>query len=107
MIIATTETIAGYVVKETIGIVYGNTVRARDICSDITARFKDAVGGEIEEYTKLLSECREQALDRMITRANELGADAVLGIDFMLSSLIDDAIELLVYGTAVKLCREP
>ena len=103
MIIATTNEIPGYKVKETLGIVKGNTVRARHMGRDILAGFRNIVGGEITDYTKLLAESREQSLDRMIERASELGADAVIGIRFMTSSVMQGAAELLAYGTAVKL----
>ncbi|MEA3312471.1 MAG: YbjQ family protein [candidate division WOR-3 bacterium] len=105
MIIATTNEVPGYKVKETLGIVRGNTVRARHLGRDILAGFRNIVGGEITDYTKLLAESREQSLDRMIERANERGADAVIGIRFMTSSVMQGAAELLVYGTAVKLER--
>lgn len=103
MIIATTNEVPGYKVKETLGIVKGNTVRARHMGRDILAGFRNIVGGEITDYTKLLAESREQSLDRMIERANELGADAVIGIRFMTSSVMQGAAELLAYGTAVRL----
>jgi len=88
MIIATTNEVPGYKVKETLGIVKGNTVRARHMGRDILAGLRNIVGGEITDYTKLLAESREQALDRMIERASELGADAVIGIRFMTSSVM-------------------
>ncbi len=103
MIIATTNEVPGYKVKETLGIVKGNTVRARHMGRDILAGFRNIVGGEITDYTKLLAESREQSLDRMIERASELGADAVIGIRFMTSSVMQGAAELLAYGTAVRL----
>jgi len=106
MIIATTNEVPGYKVKETLGIVKGNTVRARHMGRDILAGLRNIVGGEITDYTKLLAESREQSLDRMIERASELGADAVIGIRFMTSSVMQGAAELLVYGTAVKLEKE-
>jgi len=103
MIIATTNEVPGYKVKENLGIVKGNTVRARHMGRDILAGLRNLVGGEISDYTKLLAESREQSLDRMIERASELGADAVIGIRFMTSSVMQGAAELLAYGTAVKL----
>ncbi|MEA3311396.1 MAG: YbjQ family protein [candidate division WOR-3 bacterium] len=103
MIIATTNEVPGYKVKETLGIVRGNTVRARHLGRDILAGLRNIVGGEITDYTKLLAESREQSLDRMLERASKLGADAVIGIRFMTSSVMQGAAELLVYGTAVKL----
>ncbi len=103
MIIATTNEVPGYKVKENLGIVKGNTVRARHMGRDILAGLRNLVGGEISDYTKLLAESREQSLDRMIERASELGADAVIGIRFMTSSVMQGAAELLAYGTAVRL----
>lgn len=103
MIISTTESIAGRAVKETLGVVRGNTIRARHIGKDIGALFRHIIGGEITEYTKLLGESREQALDRMVQNAEELGADAVVCVRFATSQVMSGAAELLAYGTAVKL----
>ena len=103
MIIATTETIAGKTIVETLGVVRGNTIRARHIGQDITAVMRNMVGGEIVEYTKLLGEAREQALDRMIQNADEMGAHAIVGVRFATSMLMPGAAELLAYGTAVIL----
>ena len=103
MIIATTETIAGKQVVETLGVVRGNTIRARHIGKDITAVLRHVVGGEIVEYTKLLAEAREQALDRLVQNAEEMGAHAVVGLRFTTSMLMGGAAELLAYGTAVIL----
>ena len=90
-------------ITETIGLVRGNTVRARHVGKDILAGLRNVVGGEIEEYTKLLGESREQSIDRMIAEANKLGADGVVCIRFTTSSIMGGAAELFVYGTAVKL----
>jgi len=103
MIVVTTETIPGKKIVKTMGIVRGNTIRARHIGKDVLAVLKNIVGGEIEEYTKMMSESREQSLDRMVENANELGADAVVAVRFSTSSMMQGAAELLVYGTAVKL----
>lgn len=103
MIMSTTGEVPGHKIKENLGIVRGNTVRARHIGRDILAGLRNIVGGEITDYTKLLAESREQSLDRMIERAQELGADAIVGIRFMTSSVMQGAAELLAYGTAVKL----
>lgn len=103
MILSTTGKVPGYKIEENLGIVKGNTVRARHAGRDILAAFKNLVGGEITDYTKLLAESREQSLDRMTERAEELGADAIIGIRFMTSSVMQGAAELLVYGTAVKI----
>ncbi|RUO55652.1 YbjQ family protein [Pseudidiomarina homiensis] len=104
--IVTTETIAGKTITEQLGIVRGNTIRARHVGRDILAAFRNLVGGEISDYTKLMAESREQALDRMQTEALELGADAVVSVRFTTSMLAHGAAELLVYGTAVKLTAD-
>lgn len=101
MIIATTETVAGKTIKQTLGVVRGNTIRARHIGKDIKAAFRHMIGGEITEYTKLMGESREQALDRMVQNAEQLGANAVVSLRFATSTLMGGAAELLAYGTAV------
>ncbi|NOZ77642.1 MAG: YbjQ family protein [Acidobacteria bacterium] len=103
MIITTTETIAGRRIVRTLGLVRGDAVRARNIGKDIMAVMRNIVGGEVKEYTKMLAEVREQALDRMIEEANELGADAIVSVRFMTSETMQGAAELLAYGTAVLL----
>jgi uncharacterized protein YbjQ (UPF0145 family) len=103
MIVVTVHQIPGKEVVEVLGIVEGNTIRARNIGRDILALLKNIVGGEIEEYTKLMAESREQALDRMIESASELGADAVIDTRFSTSYIMSSAAEILAYGTAVKL----
>ena len=105
MILVTTETVSGYTVTETLGIVIGNTIRARHIGKDISAALRSIVGGEIKEYTGMLSESREQSIQRMKERAKELGADGILGVRFQTSMIIQSTAELLVYGTAVKLSK--
>lgn len=101
MIVATSSGISGYGIAKTLGIVRGNTVRARHIGKDILAVLKNIVGGEIEEYTKLLAESRDQSLDRMIANAEELGANAILDVRFSTSYIMANAAEIMVYGTAV------
>jgi len=101
MIVATTETLAGKTIKETLGVVRGNTIRARHIGKDIKAAFRHMIGGEITDYTKLMGESREQAIDRMIQNAREMGANAVVGMRFATAALMGGAAELLAYGTAV------
>ncbi len=103
MIITTSENIAGYKVTEHIGTVIGNTIRAKHIGRDIMAGLRTIVGGEIKEYTSMLAEAREQALQRMIEKAEECGADGVLAVRFQTSMVMAGSAELLVYGTAVKL----
>jgi len=106
MILATSDSLAGYRITETLGLVRGNTIRARHIGRDIMAVLKNIVGGEITEYTKLMSESREQSLDRMTAEAQRLGADAIVSIRFTTSMLMGGAAELLAYGTAVKIETE-
>ncbi len=101
MIVATSSQIAGKEIKKTLGIVRGNTIRARHIGKDILAFFKNIVGGEIEEYTKLMGESREQSIDRMVANAETLGANAVVDVRFSTSYIMESAAEILVYGTAV------
>lgn len=103
MIVSTTHTVAGKRIVRTLGLVRGNTIRARHLGRDITAVLRNIVGGEIAEYTKMMAEAREQAIDRMIEEAKELGANAVVGTRFMTSMLMAGAAELLAYGTAVVL----
>ncbi|HUU91386.1 MAG TPA: YbjQ family protein [Phycisphaerae bacterium] len=101
MILVTTETVRGKTVKEVLGLVRGNTIRARHVGQDIKAAFRNLIGGEVVEYTKLMAESREQAIDRMVAAAEELGADAVLSMRFSTSMIMGGAAELLAYGTAV------
>jgi uncharacterized protein YbjQ (UPF0145 family) len=93
-------------IVKTLGAVRGNTVRARHIGKDILAAFKTIVGGEIEEYTKLMAEARDQAIDRMVEDAEALGANAILDVRFSTSFIMQSAAEILVYGTAVVLRSE-
>jgi len=101
MLLATTETICGKTICKHLGLVRGNTIRARHIGRDIMAKLKNVVGGEISDYTKLMGESREQAIDRMVEDAKELGANAIVGIKFSTAEVMDSAAEILVYGTAV------
>ena len=103
MMIATTDAIPGREISRTIGLVRGNTIRARHVGRDIMAVMRNIVGGEVSEYTKLMAEAREQALDRMSAEAERLGADAVVGLRFTTSFVTSGAAELLAYGTAVVL----
>jgi len=101
MLLTTTHEIAGKRIVRTIGLVKGNTIRARDLGHDFLAGLKNMVGGEISDYTKMIAECREEALDRMVAEARENGANAVVGVRFATSEMMDRAAELLAYGTAV------
>ena len=98
--ITTTEKVEGYKITKTIGIARGSTVRARNIGSDIFAGLKNIVGGEISEYTKLLADSREQAIERMINDAKKLGANAVINVRFTTSAVMQGCSEILAYGTA-------
>lgn len=102
MILSTTENIAGKTISEMLGIARGSTVRARNIGRDIFAGLKNIVGGEIEEYTQLQAQAREEALQRMTEDATRLGADAIVNVRFTTSVITQGASEILAYGTAVK-----
>lgn len=107
MIVTTSEHISGHRVVRTLGLVRGNTIRARHLGKDLMALGRNIVGGEVSEYTKLLGEAREQAVDRMVAEAEELGADAIIMVRFSTSQVMSGAAELLAYGTAVVTEREP
>jgi len=107
LILVTTDELPGREIQTVIGLVRGNTVRARHLGRDILAGLKNMVGGEIDDYTKLLAESREQSLDRMIAEAQARGADAILGLRFATSEIAHGASEFLAYGTAVKLVPKP
>jgi len=101
VIVTTTETIAGKRIVKTLGLARGNTIRTRHLGKDILAVLRNVVGGEVSEYTKMMAEAREQALDRMVEEARELGANAVIAVRFMTTEMMQGAAELLAYGTAV------
>jgi len=103
MIITNTDFVTGKEIKEILGLVRGNTIQAKSIGKDIKAGFRNIAGGEIKEYTEMLAEAREIALKRMEEKAQNLGADAVINVRFMTSSIMGGAAEILAYGTAVKL----
>ncbi len=103
MTISTTDKIPNKEITEILGIARGSTVRARNIGRDIMAGLKNIVGGEIEEYTKLQAQSREQALQRMIDDAQRLGADAIVNVRFTTSMIMKGASEILAYGTAIKI----
>ncbi len=105
MIITTTETVPGYK-YEIVGVAFGNTVRAKHIGKDIMAVLKNIVGGELTEYTEMLSDARQEAMNRMINDAQKLGADAIINVRFTTSQTMAGAAELLAYGTAVRLIAE-
>ncbi len=101
MIVTTTAEIPGYRITASHGLVRGNTIRARHVGRDIMAAFRNLAGGEVKEYTKMLAEAREQAIDRMLEEARALGANAVVGVRFQTSMVMTGAAEMLCYGTAV------
>jgi uncharacterized protein YbjQ (UPF0145 family) len=103
MIMVTTESVPGKTIVKSLGIVKGNTIRARHLGRDIKALLRNLVGGEIRDYTKMMAESREQALDRMIAEAESLGADAVVNVRFATSMIMQGAAEIIAYGTAVTL----
>ena len=106
MLITTQNEFAGKEITETLGLVKGNTIRARHVGKDILAGLRNLVGGEIKEYTKMLAESREQALDRMLADARSKGANGVVCVRFTTSAVMQGAAELLVFGTAVNLTQE-
>jgi uncharacterized protein YbjQ (UPF0145 family) len=103
MILSASPEVAGHRVARHLGLVYGNTIRARHVGKDILAVLKNLVGGEIEEYTKLMAESREQAIDRMVAAAAARGANAVVNVRFSTSYIMASASEILVFGDAVVL----
>lgn len=103
MIITTTETVPGREISEVIGIAKGNVVRARFVGRDIIAGLRTLVGGEVDEYTKLMAESREQSYDRMLESARQMGADAVVNVRFTTSLIMQGSSEIMTYGTAVRL----
>lgn len=103
IIITTTEKIDGREIKESLGMVRGNTIRAKHIGKDIMAGLRSIIGGEIKEYTQAMDDAREQAMERMTRQAEEMGAEAIVGVRFTTAQIMPGAAELLVYGTAVKL----
>ena len=106
MLVTTTDTIEGHTICRVLGLVRGNTVRTRNIGTDILASFRNLVGGEVTHYTAMLSQSREQALDRLRAEALELGANAVVGLRITTSTVMAGAAEILAYGTAVVIDEE-
>ncbi|HEY79015.1 MAG TPA: YbjQ family protein [Dehalococcoidia bacterium] len=103
MIITTSEQVQGRTIAKTIGLAKGSTIRARHLGKDIMAGFRGMVGGEITEYTKMMAEAREESLQRMIADAEQQGANAIVGLRFTTSMIMQNAAEVLAYGTAVVL----
>ena len=102
MIVVTTEQIEGKKIAETLGLVKGSTIRARHMGHDIMAGLRNVVGGEVKDYTVMLAQAREEALQRMVEQAEKMGANAVVGTRFATSMVMSGAAEMLAYGTAVK-----
>ena len=102
MIVVTTEQIEGKKIQETLGLVRGSTIRARHMGHDIMAGLRNVVGGEVKDYTVMLAQAREEALQRMIEQAEKMGANAIVGTRFVTSMVISGAAEMVAYGTAVK-----
>ena len=107
MLITTQDQLEEYNIKRTLGMVQGSTIRARHIGTDILAGLRNIIGGEVHEYTKMLAESREQALDRMKIEADELGANAIVCMRFTTSTIMSGMAEFLAYGTAVIVEPEP
>jgi len=103
MIIATTDTIAGKEITQTLGMARGSTIQAKHIGKDIMSGLRSIVGGELTEYSEMLEEAREKAVNRMVEDAEKMGADAVVNVRFMTSMVMAGAAEILAYGTAVKI----
>ena len=101
MIMVNTDFVSGKKITKTLGLVRGNTIRARHIGKDIKAALRNIVGGEITDYTKMMAESREQALDRMVEEAESLGANAIINVRFSTSMIMQNAAEILAYGTGV------
>ena len=106
MIVVTTDFIEGHKITKTLGVVVGNTVRAKNIGKDILAGLKNIVGGELNEYTSMLSDARNESMNRMMNNATDLDADAIINVRFMTSAITGGAAELMTYGTAVKIQKE-
>jgi uncharacterized protein YbjQ (UPF0145 family) len=105
IIYTNTQTVPGREITEVLGVVTGNVVQSKHVGKDILASFKTIVGGEIKSYTEMFTEARHKAISRMVTAALEMDADAVVSLRFTTSSIMSNASEILVYGTAVKLDR--
>lgn len=105
MLLSTQDNFSDFKIEKTLGLVRGNTVRSRNIARNLIANFRTIFGGEIPEFTKAVAESREQALDRMLEHAAELGADAIVGVRFITAEVGQSCSEIMVYGTAVKLSK--
>ncbi|AKB28155.1 hypothetical protein MSSAC_1587 [Methanosarcina siciliae C2J] len=106
MIIATTDTVAGKEITQTLGMARGSTIQAKHLGKDIMSGLRSVVGGELTEYSEMLEEAREKAINRMVVDAEKMGADAVVNVRFMTSMVMAGAAEILAYGTAVKILNK-
>lgn len=104
-LVSTTEQLPGYEVVEVLGVARGNVIRAKHVGTDFVAALRNVVGGEVKEYTKLMSEAREQAFDRMVENARAMGADAIIAMRFQTAMVMAGSAEMLAYGTAVRVAR--
>ena len=105
MLIVNSDRLEGYRITKYLGLVRGNTIRAKHLGKDLLAGLRSIVGGEIKEYTEMLTESRNESVKRMVAEAEQLGADAIINVRFMTSQVMSGAAELLAYGTAVKIER--
>ena len=103
MLISTTDQIEGKRIVQTLGLARGSAIRTRNVGRDIIAQFRNLIGGEVPEYTKMMAQSREQAIQRMVEDAESKGANAIVGARFTTSMVMSGAAEMLAYGTAVKL----
>ena len=103
MLLVTTEVVEGRKIDEVLGLVRGNTIRARHLGRDVMAGLRNVVGGEIKDYTRMLSQARDQAMERMVKEVENVGANAIVGVRFTTSQTMAGAAEILAYGTAVRL----
>ena len=103
LLLVTTEVVEGRKIDEVLGLVRGNTIRARHLGRDVMAGLRNVVGGEIKDYTRMLSQARDQAIERMVKEAENVGANAIVGVRFTTSQTMSGAAEILAYGTAVRL----
>lgn len=106
MILTNTDYVPGYEVTEALDVVKGSTIRAKHVGKDLVAVFRQLVGGELKEYSEMITESRKISTGRMVAEAEKLGADAVINIRFTTSNVMQGAAEILVYGTAVKLSKK-
>ena len=103
MIVVSTDFVPGYEIEKVMGVVWGSSIKAEHVGRDLKMSFKQLVGGELSDYTQMMEEARKAAVERMVEKAKDLGADAVVNVRFTTSAVMSRAAEILAYGTAVKL----